>query len=87
LAVFSEVYYPKGWNAYIDGSPAEYFRANYTLRAMVIPSGKHEVEFKFEPQVVKTGSSITLASSLLFFLLFAGGLYKLYWKKEPLKPE
>ena len=87
LAVFSEVYYPKGWNAYIDGNPAEYFRANYTLRAMVIPRGTHEIEFKFEPQVVKTGSRISLTSSIIFFLLFAGGMFMKYRKKEPIKPE
>lgn len=87
LAIFSEVYYPKGWNAYIDGNPAEYFRANYTLRAMVVPSGTHEIEFKFEPQVVKTGSRISLASSILFFLLFAGGMYMKFRKKEPVKSE
>ncbi|MBX2827527.1 MAG: YfhO family protein [Flavobacteriaceae bacterium] len=75
LAVFSEMYYPHGWSAYIDGSPAEYFRANYTLRAMVIPSGIHQVEFKFEPKVVKTGSSIALVSCILLILILVGGLY------------
>ncbi|GAB5399289.1 MAG: YfhO family protein [Aureisphaera sp.] len=75
LAVFSEMYYPHGWNAYIDGNPAEYFRANYTLRTMVVPSGIHQIEFRFEPKVVKTGSMMALGSSILFFLILAGGLY------------
>jgi len=74
LAIFSEVYYPKGWNAYIDDQPAEYFRANYVLRAMQIPEGKHKIEFKFEPQVVVTGSKITLVSSILFVFIFVGGI-------------
>lgn len=75
LAVFSEIYYPKGWNAYVDGKLTNHFRADYVLRAMEIPSGAHTVEFKFEPQVVKTGSMIALASSALMLLLLIGGIY------------
>lgn len=75
LAVFSEIYYGKGWNAYIDGKLTSHIRANYTLRALVIPAGKHTVEFKFEPQVVKTGSTITLFSSIGMLLLLMGGIY------------
>jgi len=81
LALFSEVYYPKGWNAYIDGKPTEYLRANYILRAMKIPEGNHTIEFKFEPQVVETGSKITLGSSILFALIFVGGLVYLRRQK------
>ncbi len=75
LAVFSEIYYPKGWNATIDGKPADHFRVDYTLRAMEIPAGKHTIEFKFEPQVVKTGSTIALISSIFMLLLLIGGIY------------
>lgn len=75
VAVFSEMYYKEGWNAYIDGKKAEYFKADYTLRAMKIPAGNHTIEFKFEPQVVKTGSTIALISSLLMILLIGGGVY------------
>lgn len=75
VAVFSEMYYKDGWNAYIDGKKAEYFKADYTLRSMKIPAGNHEIEFKFEPQVVKTGSTIALISSLLMILLIGGGIY------------
>ena len=74
LVLFSEVYYPKGWNAYMDGELTTYFRANYVLRAMSIPEGNHKIEFKFEPQVVATGSKISLASSILFLLVFVGGV-------------
>jgi uncharacterized membrane protein YfhO len=75
LAVFSEMYYADGWNAFIDGKKSDYFRADYALRAMEIPSGKHTIEFKFEPQVVKTGSTIALISSILMLLLLIGGVY------------
>lgn len=69
LAVFSEVYYPNGWQAYIDGEPAEHFRANWILRAMVVPAGKHSIEFRFEPAIYNTGETISLASSILLLLL------------------
>jgi hypothetical protein len=75
LAVFSEMYYADGWNAYIDGNKAPHFRVDYVLRAMVVPEGKHHIEFKFEPQVVKIGGTIAMASSLAMVLLIVGGLY------------
>nr|WP_315240239.1 YfhO family protein [uncultured Flavobacterium sp.] len=75
LAVFSEMYYKNGWNAYIDGQLTDHFPVDYVLRAMEIPGGKHTIEFKFEPQVIKTGSSITLASSIGMLLLLIGGIY------------
>ncbi|MCD4665939.1 MAG: YfhO family protein, partial [Bacteroidales bacterium] len=72
LAVFSEIYYPKGWNAYVDGKLTTHIRANYVLRAMIIPAGKHMVEFKFEPTVYKVGEKISFASSLLLVILVIG---------------
>lgn len=68
LAVFSEVYYDKGWNAYVDGKLVPHFRANYILRAMVVPEGKHSIEFKFEPATVKKGQTIALASSITLYV-------------------
>ena len=75
LAVFSEIYYEKGWNAYIDGQKTTHFPVDYVLRAMQVPPGKHTIEFKFEPQVIKTGSTITLISSILIFILLVAGIY------------
>jgi len=73
LAVFSEVYYPKGWQISIDGQPAEMIRANYTLRALPVPAGKHTVEFRFDPQSIKVTDGIAYAA-LLIMLLTAVGL-------------
>jgi uncharacterized membrane protein YfhO len=72
LAVFSEIYYPKGWNAFVDGKPAEHFRVNYVLRAMVIPAGDHKIEFKFEPKSYFTGEKIAFAGSLILLFLVIG---------------
>ncbi|MFZ0471016.1 MAG: hypothetical protein WAL94_00230, partial [Bacteroidales bacterium] len=73
VAVFSEIYYPNGWQAYIDDVPADHFRTDYVLRGMVIPAGSHTVTFKFEPQSYKTGNKVSLASSviLLAMLIYA----------------
>ena len=75
LAVFSEIYYEKGWNAYVDGKLTDHFPVDYVLRAMEVPAGKHTIEFKFEPQVVQTGSMITLFSFIGMLLLLIGGIY------------
>ncbi|OFY49811.1 MAG: hypothetical protein A2W85_02410 [Bacteroidetes bacterium GWF2_41_31] len=69
LAVFSEIYFANGWNAYVDGVKAPYLRANYILRAMNIPAGKHTVDFKFEPAVWKVAEPISLVASLILILL------------------
>jgi len=75
FAVFSEVYYANGWQAYIDNTPVTHHRVNYVLRGLNIPKGNHTIEFKFEPKVVQTGGTIMLGSTILFVLLFIGGLY------------
>jgi LPXTG-motif cell wall-anchored protein len=75
LAVFSEMYYGQGWNAFIDGKKADHIRVDYVLRGLQIPAGKHSIEFKFEPQVIKTGSAITLFSAAGMLLLLVGGIY------------
>ncbi len=72
MVIFSEIYYPEGWNAFIDGKPARYFRADYVLRGLIVPAGKHKIEFRFEPKVWKYGNIISFISSLLILLLVLG---------------
>ena len=68
MAVFSEIYYENGWNAYINGQKVPYVRANYLLRAMPLKAGTYEVEFKFEPKSYSIGNAIALISSILLIL-------------------
>jgi len=74
IAVFSEIYYDKGWNMYIDGVQKPYFRADYVLRAAQLEAGNHKVEFKFEPKSYYLGEKISLAGTILLVLClgFAG---------------
>lgn len=72
FAVFSEIYYADGWNAYIDGKQVPYNRVNYVLRGMEIPKGKHQIVFKYEPTVIKIGNTITLFSYGLLLLIPIG---------------
>ena len=75
LAVFSEIYYDKGWKASIDGNAAEHLRCNYVLRGMKVPAGKHRIEFVFEPEVVETGERVSMFASIILYggIVVAGG--------------
>lgn len=72
LAVFSEIYYPKGWVATIDGKEASILRANYVLRALTIPAGKHTIVFEFKPAPYYIGNKVSMASSWLVLILVLG---------------
>jgi len=74
FVVFSEMHYPKGWKSFIDGKEAQHIKVNYALRGMKVPAGNHKIEFKFEPEVVKTGSQIALGSTIILGLLILGGI-------------
>lgn len=76
LAVFSEIYYDKGWEAYINGKPTEHFRADYVLRAIKVPAGENEIEFRFSPKMYSVGNIISLISSVLIFALLGFAAYK-----------
>lgn len=74
LAVFSEIYYPKGWIATIDGKEAEILGANYILRALQVPAGKHTIEFTFQPKAYTVGNKVTMASSWLVLIVLLGSI-------------
>lgn len=78
LAVFSEIYYPKGWKMLIDGNEVPYIKANYLLRAVHVPAGNHMVKMVFEPAVIAKGKLISMIAFGLFLLLSLGGIYWLY---------
>jgi len=81
-AVFSEIYYDKGWNAYLDGTLVPHQQVNYVLRGMQVPAGKHNIEFKFEPKVIETGETIALASSITLYGLLLAALAMGFRKKK-----
>ena len=84
FAVFSEVYYPKGWNVYIDGDKTDYVKTNYVLRGMYIPAGNHEIEWRFEPTSFTTGRMISIIANILVALLIiATIIFYAIKKKEP----
>lgn len=74
VVVFSEVYFPWGWEATIDGRPANIGRANYVLRALQVPAGKHEIVFTFNPKSLDVTNSISVAAVIIIYLLAAGAL-------------
>jgi hypothetical protein len=85
IAVFSEIYYDKGWKMYIDGKESPYFRADYVLRAAQLPMGNHKVEFIFHPTSYYVGDKISLASSILLVLALGGAAYTGLKKKPETK--
>jgi hypothetical protein len=82
FAVFSEIYYDKGWNAYIDGKKTDYVRVNYVLRGMSIPAGKHAIEFRFEPASYARGNAIALWSTVVALLVMLAAVIMDIRKKK-----
>jgi hypothetical protein len=83
FAVFSEIFYKDGWNAYVDGQLIPHYRVNYVLRGMIVPGGNHTITFKFEPKVIQKGGLISLISYIILILVSAGWL--LYDEKKKKK--
>ncbi len=82
VAVFSEIYYPNGWTATVDGKPLELFRADWTLRAALLPAGEHDIEMYFLPASYKTGAAISRITSILLLLALAAAIALLAVQKK-----
>jgi uncharacterized membrane protein YfhO len=82
IVVFSEIYYPKGWNATIQGEKVPFFEADYLLRAMLLKPGTYQITFTFEPTSYSLGNMVSLISSILLALFVLVGLFVLYHKKN-----
>lgn len=82
FAVFSEVYYPAGWNVYVDGKKADYERVDYFLRGMEIEAGKHEIQFVFEPAVYIQSSKIANISGWAFYIILLGGISMIFLNRK-----
>ena len=83
FAVFSEIYYPDGWNVYVDGKQGQYVCVNSILRGMELPAGHHTIEFKFEPEGYKVGNRASLFGSLTLLLACLWGAYMDRKKQSP----
>ena len=79
FAVFSEAFYYKGWQAYIDGNPMDHYKVNYLLRGMEIPKGSHEIKFEFKPKVVQRGSYISVFAYFILILIFIKYIKKKFY--------
>ena len=82
LAIFSDIYYEKGWNAYIDGKKANLIRANYVLRGLLIPAGRHDIEFRFEPKSFSIGQTLAIISSITILLLIGAAIFMSIRRKK-----
>jgi hypothetical protein len=82
FAVLSEVYYKAGWNAYIDGQLTEYAKVNYILRGISVPTGKHTIEFKFEPRSYIVGNQISTWAMILIYVLIAVSIFVFFRQQK-----
>jgi hypothetical protein len=83
FAVFSEIYYNKGWDVFLDGIKADYYRVDYVLRGMAVPAGEHTIEFRFEPHSYKLGGMLSVWSSLVVYLLLIGSVIMEWRRRKP----
>lgn len=87
LVVFSEIYYPGGWQAYIDDQPVDHFRVNYILRGMVVPAGEHQIRFEYRKKSYEVGSIVSLIASSILVLLVLLYFYLVFFKEEKLNSD
>ena len=85
VAVFSEIYYPRGWNVYVDGNKSDYFKTDYALRGMYLPAGNHKIEFRFEPVSFTIGRTTTIIGSILVWLILIASIF--FYIKRKNKPD
>lgn len=85
FAVFSEIYYPRGWNVFIDGQKTDYVKTDYVLRGMYVPAGDHEIEFRFEPTSYTNGRLISIIANLLVILIVIATI--VFYIKRKNKPD
>lgn len=82
LAVFSEIYYPEGWTATIDGGAADIIRVDYVLRGLEVPPGEHEIVFTFKPDAYYIGNKVSLVSNIILLGLMLSGVFVMYKNKK-----
>ena len=82
LMVMSDIYYPAGWKAFVDGNETEIIKTDYLLRSIVIPKGKHKVEIRFEPKTYYTGKTISLGANILVVLLLIGSIGGVFMSRK-----
>jgi uncharacterized membrane protein YfhO len=87
FAVFSEIFYDKGWTAYIDGKEAPILRANYVLRGLNVPAGNHEIRFEFKPRSYYTGQPISNVAGILVFVLLLLAAWQFYKGRRNVQPK
>lgn len=86
FAVFSEIYYPAGWNAYLDGKETDYYKVDYLLRGMPVPAGKHTITFRFEPKSYTISYTVALWSGILLYLILIAAIVVTVRKNRNNKP-
>lgn len=82
FAVFSEIYYPYGWKAFIDGKEQPIVRVNYVFRGLAVPAGNHQIEFRFQPKTKETGDILSLIVGIISWLLLLGGAFLLWYNNR-----